>query len=320
MTQVSFRLPTPITIGSGQSAIVPLLDKDVPIVRLALYQPETSAAHPLASVRLKNDSANGLPPGVLTLYEDSSAGVGYVGDARVSGVPAGEERLVSYAVDEKTKIAREEQSTSALTRATAAQGVLHLTRVVRRTTTYTVSAPTIETRRLLLEQRKLENWKLLEPAERSVEQTATLYRAVVDLKPRESKTVKFVTEAPSFEGIRIAEANDAQMAEVMQSREIGDGVKNALAELVRLRHVLAEKQTAEQQVKNRIDELKADQSRIRENVAKIDKENALYKRYIEKLSQQESEFEALQAASAKAAAETQAAHGAIDAYITKLTI
>ncbi|HEV2550144.1 MAG TPA: DUF4139 domain-containing protein [Stellaceae bacterium] len=320
MTQVSFRLPTPITIGSGQSAIVPLLDKDIPIVRLALYQPETSAAHPLASVRLKNDTMNGLPPGVLTLYEDSGAGVGYVGDARLNGVPAGEERLVSYAVDEKTKIAREEQSTSALTRASMAQSVMHLTRVVRRTTTYNVSAPASEPRRVLLEHRKFENWKLLEPSERSVEQTATLYRATVDLKPREGKIVKFVTEAPSFEGIRIVDVNDAQIAEVAASREIGDGVKNALAELVRLRRVLAEKQVAEQQVKNGINELTADQSRIRENIAKIDKESALYKRYIEKLSQQETEFEGLQAAAAKAAGETQAARAAIDAYIAKLNI
>jgi Domain of unknown function (DUF4139) len=320
MTQVSFRLPTPVTIGSGQSAIVPLLDKNVPIVRLALYQPETSTAHPLASVRLKNDTTNGLPPGVLTLYEDAAAGVGYVGDARLSGVPAGEERLVSYAVDEKTKIAREEQSTSALTRASVAQGVLHLTRVIRRTTTYNVSPPASEPRRVLLEHRKFENWKLLEPSERSVEQTANLYRAVVDLKPHDNKTVKFVTEAPSFEGIRIADINDAQIADVAASRELGDAVKNALSELVRLRRVLAERETAEQQVKNRIDELTADQSRIRENVAKIDKESALYKRYIEKLSQQESEFEGLQAASAKAAAETQAARAAIDAYIAKLSI
>jgi hypothetical protein len=320
MTQVSFRLPTPVSIGSGQSAIVPLLDKDIPIVRLALYQPETSATHPLASLRLKNDTTNGLPPGVLTLYEDSAAGVGYVGDARLIGVPAGEERLVSYAVDEKIKIAREEQSASALTRASTAQGVMHLTRTLRRTTTYNVSAPATEPRRLLLEQRKLENWKLLEPPERSVEQTATQYRAVVDLKPRESKTVKFVTEAPSFEGIRIVDVNDEQIAEIAASREIGDGVKSALAELVRLRSSLAEKQTAEQHLKSRIDEMKVDQARIRENLAKIDKESALYRRYIEKLSQQESEFEGLQAASAKAAAETQAARAAIDAYIAKLSI
>jgi uncharacterized protein DUF4139 len=320
MTQVSFHLPTPVTIRSGQSAIVPLLDKDIPIVRLALYQPETSATHPLASVRLKNDTANGLPPGVLTLYEDSAAGVGYVGDARLNGVPASEERLVSYAVDEKTKIAREEQSTSALTRASVTQGVLHLTRVIRRTTTYNVSAPATETRRVLLEHRKFENWKLLEPSERSVEQTTTLYRAVVDLKPREGKTVKFVAEAPSFEGIRITDVADAQIAEVAASREIGDTVKNALAELVRLRRALAEKETAEQQVKNRIEGLTADQARIRENIAKIDKESSLYKRYIEKLSQQETEFEGLQASSAKAAAETQAARAAIDAYIAKLNI
>jgi hypothetical protein len=198
--------------------------------------------------------------------------------------------------------------------------VLHLTRVTRRTTTYTLSAPATEPRRVLLEHRKFENWKLLEPAERSVEQTTTLYRAVVDLKPREGKTMKFVTEAPSFEGIRIADVNDAQIAEVAASRDIGDAVKNALAELVRLRRALAEKQVAEQQVKNRIDELTADQGRIRENIAKIDKESALYKRYIEKLSQQETEFEALQAASAKAVAETQSARSAIDAYISKLSL
>jgi Domain of unknown function (DUF4139) len=320
MTQVSFRLPTPVSIGSGQSAIVPLLDKDIPIVRLALYQPETSTTHPLASLRLKNDTSNGLPPGVLTLYEDSAAGVGYVGDARLSGLPAGEERLVSYAVDEKTKIAREEQSTSALMRASASQGVLHLTRVTRRTTTYSVSAPATESRRLLIEQRKLENWKLLEPPERSVEQTATQYRTVVELKPRESKTVKFVTEAPSFEGIRVADVDDAQIAEVAASRDISDAVKNAFAELVRLRRALAEKQEAEQHLKSRIEELTADQARIRENIAKIDKESALYKRYIEKLSQQETEFEGLQAASAKAATETQTARAAIDAYIAKLSI
>ena len=113
---------------------------------------------------------------------------------------------------------------------------------------------------------------------------------------------------------------DEADAEVAASREIGDGIKNALTELVRLRRVLAEKEAAEQQVKNRIDELTADQARIRENIAKIDKESALYKRYIEKLSQQETEFEGLQASSAKATGGTQAARGAIDAHIARLSI
>src|SRR5690242_11066185 len=85
------------------------------------------------------------------------------------------------------------------------------------------------------------------------------------------------------------------------------------------RRVRAGKEMAER-VKSRLDELTGDQARIRENIAKIEKESTLYKPNIEKLSQRETEFEGLQAASAKAAAETQAARAAIDAYIAKLSI
>jgi hypothetical protein len=319
LTQVSFRLPTPITITGGQSAIVPLFDHDIPITRLALYQPETVAAHPLASVRLKNDSPNGLPPGVLTLYEDTSAGVSYVGDARLNALPAAEERLVSYAVDEKTKISREQQSQSTLTQASFAQGVLSLTRVLRQTTIYKLAGPAAEPRRVLLEQPKIQGWKLLEPADHGVEQTAIAYRAAVDLKPGETKDVKFVLEIPSVESHRISDIDDRQIAEVTSNGGIDASIKKSLAELVRLRRAVADSTAAEKQLKSRIDGLKDDQARIRDNVAKIDKDNALYKRYIEKLTEQETQFETLQATSAKAADETRAASAAVDAYIAKLS-
>jgi hypothetical protein len=39
------------------------------------------------------------------------------GDARLSQLPAGENRLVSYAVDEKTKMAQERQNTRAISKA-----------------------------------------------------------------------------------------------------------------------------------------------------------------------------------------------------------
>jgi len=235
-------------------------------------------------------------------------------------LPAGEDRLLSYAVDEKTKVSREEQSESTLTRGSMSQGVMYLTRVVRQATVYKLAGPAKEPRRVLLEQQKREGWKLIEPDEQDVEQTATLYRAALELKPGESKSIKFVLETPNFQGIRIIDVSDAQIAEVTQSGEIDGAIKKALAELVRLRRVAAEKQVVEQQLKNRIDGLKGDQDRIRQNVATIAQDSALYKRYIEKLSAQETEFETLQAALAKAAEESGAARAAIDAYIAKLSI
>ncbi len=107
-TQVLFRLPVAVSVKSGHSLVIPIIDRTVPAKRLALYQPGTHASHPLAAVRLTNDGASGLPPGVLTMFErDATSGaVSYVGDAQLRTLPTGEKRLVSFALDQKTQIDR----------------------------------------------------------------------------------------------------------------------------------------------------------------------------------------------------------------------
>jgi hypothetical protein len=320
MTQVLFRLPVPITLASGQSALVPLVDRDVPARRLDLLQYATSALHPLASVKLTNDSGNGLPPGVVTLYEQANGGSAYLGDARVGVLPAGENRLLSYAVDDKTKSVREPTTKSALSKATIAQGVLYLTYTERQSILYRLAAPAAEERHVLVEQPMIAGWKLVEPAGKEVEATASAYRVGVDLKPGESKTVTFVFEAPRIESTRIADFDDRSLAQVTATREIEPAVRNALVELARLRRVVAETQAAETQIKNEIASLTEDQTRIRANLNSVDRDSALHKRYIEKLSQEETRLEALQADRTKAAEATRAARAAVDAYIAKLSI
>jgi hypothetical protein len=320
MTQVLFRLPVPITLASGQSALVPLVDRDVPARRLDLLQYATSALHPLASVKLTNDSGNGLPPGVVTLYEQANGGSAYLGDARVGVLPAGENRLLSYAVDDKTKSVREPTTKSALSKATISQGVLYLTYTERQSILYRLAAPAAEERHVLVEQPMIAGWKLVEPAGKEVEATASAYRVGVDLKPGESKTVTFVFEAPRIESTRIADFDDRSLAQVTATREIEPAVRNALVELARLRRVVAETQAAETQIKNEIASLTEDQTRIRANLNSVDRDSALHKRYIEKLSQEETRLEALQADRTKAAEATRAARAAVDAYIAKLSI
>ena len=70
------RSPSPCprrsTCAAGQSLVVPLLDRDLPARRIDLYQPSVDGRHPLAAVELTNDSGTGLPPGVLTLYQQGA--------------------------------------------------------------------------------------------------------------------------------------------------------------------------------------------------------------------------------------------------------
>jgi Domain of unknown function (DUF4139) len=316
-TQVAFKLPVPVSVISGQSAIVSIIDREVPIQRLALFQPDLGDGHPLAALRVRNDTPAGLPAGVLTLYEQTRDGVAYVGDARLSALPAGETRLVSYAVDEKTKVAREETSASTLTKATIAQGVLTLTRTARQTTVYKIAAPTAESRSLIIEHGKRNGWALVAPSG-GAEETASAYRIPVELKAGETRTLTVALETPQFESVRIADLDDRRIAAITATREIDASVSKALAELASLRRTAADKSGAERAIKSELEALTADQARIRENLARIDPNSALKKRYMEKLTAQEERFETLQASATSAADATRAAQAAIDAFIAQL--
>jgi hypothetical protein len=320
MTQIAFRIPAPVTIASGRSALVPIVDHDVPTRRVALYQPATAADHPLAAVKVRNDGASGLPPGVITLYEESAQGASYAGDARLSSLPAGEDRLLSYAVDGKTKIARDQRDVTSLTQAGIAEGVLRLTQTDRETIEYQIAAPANEPRHLVLEQPKLFGWHLTMPDERKLEQTSTAYREAIDLKPGEKRIETLVFERPRLETIAIASTDDTQLAAALSTSTVDPAVKQALTQLAGLRRTAAQKKAAQQKIAGDIASITSDQSRIRDNLRSVDQQSALHKRYMDKLAEQETQLEGLQAAGTKAADETHAADAAVDAFIGGLKI
>jgi hypothetical protein len=69
MTQLLYRFPAKINLGTGQTMMVPFVDREVNAKRVWLYQPETAPRHPLAAVQLTNDGEAGLPAGIVTAYD-----------------------------------------------------------------------------------------------------------------------------------------------------------------------------------------------------------------------------------------------------------
>jgi hypothetical protein len=319
VTQVTFRVPVPVTLASGHSSLVALVDRDMPMDREDVLPANATGAHPLASVRLTNDASISLPPGVVTLYEAGDQGATYLGDARLAGLPAGENRLLSYAVDAKTKVARDQQSANAIVKGGISEGVLHLTSTWRQTFTFRVSAPAGEARRLLIEQPMLQGWKLVEPKDH-VEQTANAYRVNLDLKPGEGSTLTFAFEQPRLEELRITDLTQDRIGLVVASPAIGPEIKQAFSEIARLRQQAATAQAAAERIKTEIAALTADQQRIRANLDSVDRESALHKRYMAKLDEEETKLESLQADSAKANEDAAAKADLVSAYIFSLKI
>ncbi len=320
-TQVLFRFAEPVSVRAGRSLALPIADRAVPAGQVAFYQPTSDPRHPLASVELKNDGDSGLPPGVLTIYRrDAAGGVAYVGDARLGPLPVDETRLLSYAVDGKTRIDRQHQGSQQIAAGTISDGVLRLRQIERMETVYTVTAPAREARRLVLSHPRRPGWRLVAPPPPDVDMSDTTYRLTASLAAGTTRSLTVVTERPRSETIRLLTLDSRQLGLYARAQELDPKLRNAFAEMVALKRVIdtAEKRLAG--LREEHIEIVADQDRIRENLARVPRESDIYRRYLAKLNDQEDALERLAPEIDAAEADVDAAARGLRDYIDGLKI
>ncbi len=295
-TQVLFRFPDRFSLKSGQSMMLPFVSKTVPMHSVFVYQPETNATHPLAAVEVLNDGETGLPPGILTIYEESALlkGTSFVGDAQMAVVGPGEKRLVSYALDSKTNISKEDKSISTEGEISISQGVIRTSVVNRSETVYTIKAPAKEDRTVILEHPKMYDYKLVTPDPKDAEVTDTHYRIKVPVKAGESKTVSVVLENQTANAYGIDGLPTSQlMAYATSQGKLSPAARKAFEELAKIRQ---EMDTIDQQIMQIDQQRQAifeDQERVRENLQSLDSKSDVKDKYLNKLNQQEDQIASL---------------------------
>ena len=319
-TQVIFRFPRAVSVENGRTLSIPIVDRQVPAQRLALYQAETAARNPLAAIRLTNDGDSGLPPGIITLYERDKAGyVSYVGDARLSGFPVGETRLLAYALDEKIVIERDVAQTDRVASGTIANGALRLSRVVRQTTVYRVRGPAKEPRQLVVVQRRLPGWTLTKPEAKDVELSEGNYRIPFQLPGGDqTQTFEVVQEQTQQQEIRLVESAAEQIRVYAQAREFDAKTREALTRVLQLQQAAAEAQRKVQQVEAERQAIVQEQARLRDNLARVPANSDLQRRYLATLDRQETDLEALAKRRSEADKAVEAARDALRTYVSQL--
>lgn len=319
-TQVIFKFPRAVSVENGRTLSIPIVDRQVPASRLALYQAETAARNPLAAIRLTNDGESGLPPGIITLYERDKAGyVSYVGDARLSGFPVGETRLLAYALDEKIVIERDVAQTDRVASGTIANGALRLSRVVRQTTVYRVRGPAKEPRQLIVVQRRLPGWALTKPEAKDVELSEGNYRIPFQLPGGDqTQTFEVVQEQTQQQEIRLVESAADQIRVYAQAREFDAKTRDALTRVLQLQQATAEAQRKVQQVDAERQAIVQEQARLRDNLARVPANSDLQRRYLATLDKQETDLEALAKRRAEADKAVEAAREVLRTYVGQL--
>ena len=321
VTQTAFTLPYKVSVAAGQSLVLPILDRELPAQRIDLYQSSADQRHPLAAAALVNDGETGLPPGVLTLYEQTTAGGAfYLRDARLAAFPPGAKRMMSYAVDAKVTVDRSSDEQQAIVKAAIAQGAMRLTRLTRQITTYRVKAADPGEHHLLIEHPRLAGWSLTAPDPTHVELSANAYRIPVALPGDTQGTLAVTMEHPLEETIRLLDLTDDRLGVLVASNEIEPSVKSALGELASRRQALGRQNAELEKLKEQRRQLAEDEKRLRDNLAAIGRDTALYKQTLDKLGETEASIATLSTHITTAAAEIETAKEQLQNFISALTL
>lgn len=294
--QFRYRIQRPLSLQRNRSAAVALFQAEVPAELVSVYRPDSPDRHPYLSLLLSNATDWTLDGGTFHVVRDGA----FAGEGMLETIQPGEHRLLSYGVDLAVEVVREPGGVprQETVRWTASQGVITLERREWVRSTYRLVNRDAEARELLLEHPKQPGFTL-GPEPQPEEESASYYRFRVTVPAQGSRTLSVAAYRTLEERVDLRNwPADSLVGWIEKHAEIPDAVRSVLEEIGRLRREESRLQSELTNLQNRIEAIFSDQSRLRENLARLGEspgEADLRRRYLERLSSQEDELEQLRA-------------------------
>jgi hypothetical protein len=296
-TQVLYRFPGKLTLAAGSTMMAPFVDHEIGAQRAWLYQPETNARHPLAAVRLKNDSESGLPAGLITAFDMGGDGsANFAGDAQLPLMPRGALKFVTFALDSKTDIRRTDQGVKATRLGKAVNGQLTVTVRSRWSIDYEVTPPQDEDREVFLEEARSDSWKVAGDG-KDVEETPTRFRYKVLAARGKTTKASLTLERVEHETIALADMEPESILTTVNGLENEDAaLKEAVGKLGEVVAQINKANTRREELETERKKINDDQGRVRQNLTSVGSSSDLGRRYLDTLKKQEDRLAAIEEA------------------------
>ena len=286
----SFTLTMPVSVASGDSLTIPFINQDVPASAVAWYQ--GGGRNPWQAMTLKNDSATSLPAGSATIYETTTSGPLFSGEAQFPLLPAGDSRLVGFGAEQKVLVDRENRSASAITKVKAIDGMLQVESKLRETTIYRVKNIGVEPRKMVIEQPRGQDWRLVQPKPEEATISGQAWRIRFESDPGKTIEYPVVLERTIADVISIGDLTHDRI-EALMAGEIDAESKAKLAEIAAAAKTSDEAGATLIGLQDRRRTIVDDQARIRENVGAVSADSDLARLYSQKMLEQERQLEQL---------------------------
>jgi hypothetical protein len=323
-TQAHYTFNLPVTVSNGRSLSIPIIQETLPIRRVALYQPNVNRQFPLAAIELKNTTPNTLPAGAVTLYETTSNGNQFVGDAQLNVLPPNDIRYVAYALDQKLSVAHSLQQNNKVKRYSVhASGVLHTDYVYQTSHVFTVKSNHQNTQDMIVEVPiQTGDWALVPHlGHTELGKTPTHYRRKITINPNETLTADVRQErvATVTQALDTLDANTLQdILNNINQAELAPKDKPILERvlaLVKAHDAMNERINIANEALNAGRE---NQKRIRENLKSVPVKSDPHSRYMVELNKADEQDARLQTELAIVQAKQREGEATMQAYLNGL--
>ncbi|MFO0962708.1 MAG: hypothetical protein U0625_07340 [Phycisphaerales bacterium] len=312
-----YALSAPITLERQKSAMLPILTAAIPARRVSIFSAGDGLPYPMRGVELTNASGLQLIPGPIAVFDGAS----YAGDAQVGHVPAGDKRLLAYAVDLDVEVstAGSDQQVQ-VQKMRIVRGVFEQTMKLVTTNAFLFSNKDENRgRTMVVEVPRDEGWSLVEPKEPS-EKTPATYRFELEIAAHKATPFKVVQELVQTQTIAFADMPMPQILEFHQQGRISDAVLKACNDAGVRRQAIEETKAALARAKEERERITQDQARVRQNMTTVGQSSEIYARYLQKFTEQENTLEALETQTKKLQADQARMESDLAKFLAELSV
>jgi len=308
-----YSLAQPVTIHKNESAMVPILQENLPAERVTLWS--ASDATPFRAVWLENTSKLTFDRGSFSIFE---SGV-FAGQGLLDPIHPGEKRLLSYAADEAVHVRRHPEEGKYELRGVEVKplGYVHLTYGAASRTNYVVANSASEARVVVLEVPR-QAGRELSPGTKPAEIAPTLYRFRLPVGSHESASVLVSDEGPEYNDWMIKSDED-QTAQLRKLAEDAPAIAEKLKPVIAEQDAIRDMKTQLHDLELKSATLTNDEGRARDNLTAL-KGNDAARRFVDELNRAEDELEGTRKQTAELKEKEKAAVDALSQMLATLTV
>jgi hypothetical protein len=288
-----YKLKERVTIRKNQSALVPILQTDIAAEKVSLWSESLGVDRPLRALWMTNSSSLTLDGGSFSVLDSNT----FAGEGLVEALKPGERRLLSYATDlgllVNTKL---DSGRERVTRVRIYRGTMITTSEEHEKKTYLVRNEDTSPRILVIEHPARPEWKLADDDPKPEEKAPGLYRFRLTVEPKKTERLVINETKPLYTQYALNNLTDGQIQLFLQQKSINPDIEKVLRGILAQKNVVADFDAHLKEQQKNIDQIFADQSRLRENMKALKgsaEEKALLQRYTKQLDDEETQLDAL---------------------------